>query len=204
VLLAHASFLDVDRVRYETTNGEASSLERSSAHFARAFAAHFESVVLCRVFALLGLDELPPDERAVADRVAGRATPLTSGTRLLTLLGTGGREAAWNDRTASRSHRVIPLIDESSVQDVPMIAKLLADLDVRLSHLDPGKPIAMRRMLGGTNETFYVADAQNAVDAAGRPIVLARDFVEQYRVRTVSGMGGAYVTEGRLFDEGAG
>jgi hypothetical protein len=116
---------------------------------------------------------------------------------VLSLLGTRGREASWNDRAASRGHLAIPLIDRSFVQGAPMIAKLLADLEIDLKKLDDGAPIATRHMLGGRNGTFYVPDAQSAKDDHGRNIIASREFVQAQQVRTVFGMGGAYL-DGRL------
>jgi hypothetical protein len=107
------------------------------------------------------------------------------------LLGTSGREPAWNDRTQSRGHRVIPLIDRAFVSGAPMLAKLLADLEIDLRPLDAGQPIDVRRMLGSQNGMFYVPDAKTATDGA-RMIIAERDFVSRYDVHTVFGMGGAY------------
>jgi hypothetical protein len=48
-------------------------------------------------------------------------------------------------------------------------------------------------MLGGRNGTFYVQDARTAVDSLGRHVIAARDFAQEFAIRTVFGMGGAYV-----------
>jgi len=74
-----------------------------------------------------------------------------------------------------------------------MLAQLLADLKLDLACLDDGRPIDSKRMLGGINQRFYVQSAKTALDAQGRFIIPARDFVEQYRIETVFGMAGAYV-----------
>ncbi|HEX4341610.1 MAG TPA: hypothetical protein VH062_37125 [Polyangiaceae bacterium] len=192
MLLAAADLSDVQDLRSQMGRLPSRSLEQSAAEFAALVTARFESVVLCRVFVVLTLEELPAEERKAAEAVAGARAPLASGTRVLSLLASRGREPAWNDRTASRGHRAIPLVDSSFVRGAPMIAKLLADLEVDLANLDEGKPIVTRRMLGGTNMTFYVPDARTAVDGGGKPIIAARDFTEKYGVRTVFGMGGAY------------
>jgi hypothetical protein len=196
VLIADASLADVQVLRGEMATWKCASLEEGAGKFVAAFTAHFESIVLCRVFAVLGLDELPPAEREQAMAVGG-VDGLRPNTRVLSLLATQGREAAWNDRTQSRGHRAIPLVDSSFVQGAPMIAKLLADLQVDLAMLDLGKPIATRKMLGGANVTFYVPDAPGAHDGLGRHIIPARDFIDAYGVRTVFGMGGAYM-QGQL------
>lgn len=40
---------------------------------------------------------------------------------------------------------------------------------------------------------FYVPDAMTAVDSIGRHVIADRTFVEKQGIRTVFGMGGAYV-----------
>ena len=47
-------------------------------------------------------------------------------------------------------------------------------------------------MLGGRNGTFFVPDALTAKDARAVGIA-AHDFAEEHAIRTVFGMGGAYV-----------
>ena len=191
--IGDASLAHVGRLRGEISASKNDSLEQGAGRFTSSFTSHFESVVLCRMFVVLGLQELPEAERAAASAVAGAKTVLGPDTRVLSLLATRGRKAAWNDRQLSREHRAIPLIDRSFVQGAPMIAKLLSDLEVDLASLGEGKPIATRRMLGGANVTFYVPDAPNARDDHGRPIIPARDFVEEFGIKTVFGMGGAYL-----------
>jgi hypothetical protein len=192
VLIAEAALSHVEKLRVEMAASKSDSLEQSAGTFASAFTSHFESVVLCRVFAVLGLDELPAAERDAAAAFPGAKAALAPKTRVLSLIATRGRKPSWNDRKQSQGHRAVPLVDRSFVQGAPMIAKLLSDLEVDLASLDEGKPIATRRMLGGTNMTFYVPDAPGARDALGRPIIPARDFVSDFGIRTVFGMGGAY------------
>ena len=109
------------------------------------------------------------------------------------VLGTTGREPQWNQRLTSEGHLAIPLLDRAFVQGIPMIAKLLADLEADLANLDSGMPIASRKLLGGQNATFYVPDARTMVDSQGRSVISATPFVTRYGVRGVFGMGGAYL-----------
>lgn len=74
-----------------------------------------------------------------------------------------------------------------------MVARVLGDLQVDLAGLADGKAIATRRMLGGINVKFVIDDAQTAKDAKDRWVIPSREFVNRYGVRTVFGMGGAYV-----------
>jgi hypothetical protein len=194
VLIADADLEAIRKIRAAIEDGAGDNLEKSAKSLAAAFVARFESVVLCRVFCVLSLAELPEAERKAAEAIVAGRAELGSGTRVLSLLATRGREASWNDRKLSRGHRAIPLIDSTFVQGAPMIAKLLADLKVDLANLDTGTAIATRQMLGGTNMTFYVPDAAEARDALDRRIIADADFVQRHGVKTVFGMGGAYVT----------
>jgi hypothetical protein len=191
------SFSEADRPTIEALRrqidalGEACTLEAAAQRFAALFAETFESVVLSRVFLVAPFSALPPAEQAVA---AEGAVPAPSpSTPVLSLLSTCGKLPEWNDRTASAAHRAIPLVSSRRVAAAPMIARLLSDLDVDLGALDEGRPIATRQMLGGKNGTFYVEDARDSKDAEGREVISSRDFAEQHGVRTVFGMGGAYV-----------
>jgi hypothetical protein len=161
-------------------------------HFTEEFAQTFSSLVLARVFLIVPWSAVP-----TADRDFGRP-PLRSDkrlepkTRVLSLLGTAGVDPRWRDRSLSQGHLVVPLLDRTHVEEIPMIAKLLADLEVDFAALDDGRPIATRRMLGGRNGTFFVPDAQTAADDRGRFVIPSRDFVTERGIRTVFGMAGAY------------
>lgn len=186
-----ASWADIDGLRQRIASFPPTSVETIASGFVAALKDTFESVVLARLFVVLPFADLPAAEREFAIKLVGGDDRLTAKTPCLALLGTCGREAAWNDRTQSRGHRVIPLIDRAFVSGAPMLAKLLADLEIDLRPLDAGQPIDVRRMLGSQNGMFYVPDAKTATDGA-RLIIADRDFVSRYDVHTVFGMGGAY------------
>jgi len=170
----------------------ADSLAEAAQSFATEFVETFDSVVLARVFVVLEYGALPPAERAFARELA-QMEQLPDSTRVLTLLGTRGKEDDWNDRLRSQAHHAIPLVSAATVREAPMIAKLLADLEVDLRVLDDGRPLATRQLLLGRRGTFFVADALSSTDDAGRLVIPARSFVEEHAVRSVFGMGGAYV-----------
>jgi hypothetical protein len=157
VLIAEASWSEINALRDRLGARKATSLEHAAQGFVEDLARTLPTVVLARVF-----------------------------------LGTAGVEPAWCDRRLSTGHRAIPLLNRTFVQNAPMIAKLLADLEVDLAGLDNGSPIVTRRMLGGLNNMFFVPDAQ-APERDGRHVIAARDFVRVRGIRTVFGMGGAYV-----------
>lgn len=161
--------------------------------FVETLGASFSSVVLARVFLVVPYAALPSADKAFATHSVAGDERLTEKTRVLSLIGTHGVEPSYCDRGLSKGHLAIPLLDTTHVQNIPMIAKLLADLEVDFAGLDDGRPIATRRMLGGRNGTFFIADAQTAADARERFVIPSRDFVSQYAIRTVFGMGGAYV-----------
>ncbi|MEO8904611.1 MAG: hypothetical protein ABI488_19560 [Polyangiaceae bacterium] len=186
-----STWADVDALRSGIMTGTSASIEEAAKLFVDKLAT-YSTVVLARVFLVMPLSGLPETEQAAATGAAGGASQLKPTTPVLALLGSAGRLPQWGDRTKSVAHLAIPLLSSGHVQNIPMIAKLLADLEVDLAGLDDGKPIATRRMLGGLNAAFFVADAATSLDSAGRHIIPAQDFVAANEVRTVFGMGGAY------------
>lgn len=161
--------------------------------FVGGFAARFPSVALARLFIVLPLERLPPFDQSAARRLVDDQRRLKPDTPVLSLLGSAGHDPAYLGRLESRRHLAIPLLDRAYVQSIPMVTRLLGDLDVDLLALDEGRPIVTRRMLGGQNAAFYVADARTARDESGRAIIPAQDFIEAHDIATVFGMGGAYV-----------
>jgi hypothetical protein len=188
-----ASWDDVNALRdgLMIRRSETSAEDVAQAFAELLFAAH-DTAVLVRTFLVLPFEDLPERERDFATRLVAGDPRLGARTPVLTLLGSAGREPAWNGRLGSRGHVAIPLLDRAFVHDVPMVAKLLSDLDANLVGLDDGTLLASRKMLGGANGAFYVADASTTLDAIGRHVIPARDFVAAHQVRSVFGMGGAY------------
>lgn len=161
-----------------------------------AFLKEFPSVILARVFAVLPFERLPAVDAEVARRFAekvGAIQLLLPKTPVLSLLGTSGLAKTWNNRVRSTAHLAIPLLSKELVEGAPMLAQLLADLKFDLACLDDARPIDSKRMMGGTNQRFYVRSAKTALDLRGRFIIPARDFVALHEVETVFGMAGAYV-----------
>ena len=188
-----ATWPDVERLRGAVAAKDASSVEAAAGTFVSAFTAAFSDIALIRLFIVLPVARVPEREGAFAARFAAADPRFGPDTRVLTLLGSRGREPDWNERRLSRGHLCIPLIDRKFVEAAPMIAKLLSDIDVDLGVFDDGRPIATRKLLGGKNGMFYVPDAATAMDAHGRYVIADRAFVERYAIRTVFGMGGAYL-----------
>jgi hypothetical protein len=192
-VLGAATWDDIERLRTAVGGGQPRTLEAAAQGFVTAFAGAFTDAALVRMFAVMPFQDVPEPERTFARSLGGHDPRLSERTRVLTLLGTAGHEPRWNDRRASRGHLCIPLLDRSFVESAPMIAKLLADIDVDLAGFDDGRPIATRKLLGGNNGMFYVQDASTAKDVQGRHIIPDQAFVKKHGIRTVFGMGGAYL-----------
>ncbi len=168
-------------------------LQEAAQLFVEALASAFpESLVLSRVYVVAPSVAVPQADRDIADAIArGAGAKLENSTPLLSLLGSAGRQPAWNDRGYSRNHRVIPLLNSTYVEEIPMVAGLLSDLGVNLGSFDTES--THRMMLGGLNGIFYVEDATTARDTKDRLLIPAQDFVKEFGVKTVFGMGGAYL-----------
>jgi hypothetical protein len=192
-LFAASGWADVERLREGLGSRGEATVRAAGQGFAADIARHFSSVVLARVFLVLPFRSLPPPDRAFAIGVAKGDSRLDERTPVLSLLGTSGREPHWGNRERSNGHLAIPLLARAHVENIPMLARLLGDLQVDFSALDDGRALASERMLGGSNAKFYVPDAQTAKNERGEFVIPAREFVKKYAVRTVFGMGGAYL-----------
>jgi hypothetical protein len=191
--LGDASWSDIDAMRARIAAGKPASVQQAAEQLTALFATRFSTVVLARVFLVVPLERLPPDDSAFARAVVDHDPRLTATTPVLSLLGTHGQRPEWNDRTRSVGHRAIPLLDRASVLAAPMIARLLGDLEVDLQELlGTGGPIATRMMVGGRNTMFYVPDARTTRDELGRPVIQP-EFASTYGIESVFGMGGSYL-----------
>jgi hypothetical protein len=155
-----------------------------------------ESVVLARVFVTIPFHALPATNKAFVEGLAGSAAreSLKPGTPVLSLIGTSGDETVWGDRRNSRGHIGIPLISSTFVGGIPMISRLLYELGVPLDWVDSHNPSVITEKLGESTGLFFVDDAATAVDPQGRKIITAQDFVSEYGVKTVFGLGTVYDT----------
>ena len=181
--------------RVEPRIREAKTLEEGAQTLATELYTQFaESVVLARVFVTAPFDALPADVCTFVENLvksAGRPASLRGPVPVVSLVGTQGQEAAWNDRRNSRRHQGIPLISSSFVAAIPMIARLFRDLGVPLEWIDSDDAEHFATAVGHSAGLFFVRDAATAVDDHGRTII-APDFVSTYGIKTVFGAGGAY------------
>ena len=191
MLLSDADWPQINELRKTIEASAPSSVEDAAQRFATLFVETFSSIVLARVFIVHPFEEASALDQTFAMKLVGDDPRVNAKTPTLCLLGTRGREDDWNHRERSTGHLAIPLL-KSLVANTPMIAKLLADLELDHADLDDGFASTTQKMLGSTNGKFFVQSAPTAVDSRNRPIIPGRSFVKQYDVKTVFGMGGSY------------
>jgi hypothetical protein len=186
----------LERDVQKVTRGSA-SLEEAVQRYTGLIRERFaDDVVLARVFVTLPYRDLPPTNRGFVDELArakGVEGKMGPDVLTLSLLGTSGVEPDWNDRRRSRGHVGIPLVSSAFVAAIPMIARLLHELGLGFDWLDTADADLVVKTLGSINGVFHVADAVSATDAQGRKIIPAQDFVATHGVRSVIGVGGAYI-----------
>jgi hypothetical protein len=172
---------------------QATTLEEAAQALAAALYNQFaESAILTRVYVTAPFEALPPPTQAFVQALPGAAAALNATTPVLSLVGTQGQNADWNDRRKSRQHGAIPLISAEFVDGIPMIARLLRELGVPLDWIDSHDARRLVTTIGATVGLFYVEDAVRAVDDRGRKVIPAVDFIFAYHVKSVFGTGGAY------------
>jgi hypothetical protein len=177
----------------ETRLSPAETLSEAAQSFADCIYETFPAeLALVRTYAMVPGASLPADRRASL-AAQGHDTALVPEARVLTLLGTRGIERSWNEPRRSRNHLCIPFTKPEAVMAVPMMAALLTQLGLELSWIGVTGDVFARRLVGGFNGLFYVADAARASDDLGRLIIPAQDFVAANRIVTVFGQGGAYL-----------
>ena len=150
------------------------------------------SCVLVRFFNTYPYEKLPPDLQKFTCKVLGTSS-VSPDMNCLTLLATVGDRAEWNSRANSVKYKVIPLINENSVAQIPMISRLFNQFGVEVSAVVKPAPSLIVDMEQKTYNTFYVSDA------VGSPYIPAqKDFVIHYGIQSVFGFGGILIS-GALF-----
>lgn len=155
-----------------------------------------ESIVLARVFVTLPFRVLTSRGKSFVTELAGTKNLrhlLNNTTQVLSLLGTYGERPEWRDRFQSRGHLGIPLLSASFVESIPMVSRLMNDMGINTDWFDEREPDVLVKNLGRAAGVFYVRDAGTWLDHQNRKIVPAHDFVEEYGVKTVFGLGGSYL-----------
>ena len=175
---------------------QSQSLEAAAQAVAEALHTQFEeSVVLARVYLTSHFDALPQANKDFVQKLAesaGAAGDLKGATPVLSLTGTHGQEAEWCDRRNSKGHVGIPLISSAFVGAIPMISRMLGEFGVPMGFLDSHDTGIIIENIGSAAGLFFVEDAAEATDSEGRKIIATQDFVADYSVKSVFGIGGAY------------
>ena len=146
---------------------------------------HFEddagapAIALARLFKTDSYGRLDPELQAVVRQAIATPPPEL---KCLRLLATVGSEPAWNDIRHSVSHRVIPLPSETAVEQLPMIARLLQQLELDVGGLVQSDAKLVVR--GAQTSVFHVEEA------LGSHYVPAQDeFIRRFGIRSVVGFG---------------
>jgi hypothetical protein len=191
------SYFHVDLKKRTTSIADSRTLEQAAQRFVEELYSDFGSSVLVRLYTTIPYEKLPLSRKTFVDQIArlsGISEQIRADTQVLCLMGTKGRRAEWTDRRHSKGHLAIPLVSGKFVQSIPMVTRLLNEFGIGTEWLDrPDKTSIITRSMGKVATVFYVPDATTFRDHANRLVIPAQDFVSQNSVRTVFGVGGAYV-----------
>ncbi len=152
-----------------------------------------ESVVLVRLYVTMPYGQLSPIGTNFVNGLAQATNNnefINPKTPILSLMGTSGKEPEWNSRLQSKGHVAIPLISKEFIDGIPMMARLLRDLGLNIDGLDKDDQKLTSNVLSNLQGLFLVENAATKIDDLGRKIIAAQDFVQQYGVKSVFGLGG--------------
>jgi len=155
-----------------------------------------ESAVLFRFFATMAFAVLPEPDRSFVTGLAhsrGVLSELKDETCVVTLLGTRGRRPNWNDRHKSERRLCVPLLSASFIQTIPVVARLMTDVDQDVDWLSKQTTRIMVKTMGTMSRIVYVDDAGTAETEDHFKIIPSQDFVAANGVKTVLGLGGSYL-----------
>ncbi len=181
----------------ERSSGCATVEEAAQAVVDTLYTEYSDSIVLARLYATIPYNKLPASNQAFVNQVAKThqvSNLLAEDTLVISLMGTRGARASWNDRRKSQGHVGIPLVSEAFIDQIPMMSRLLKEVGLGLSWIDSKNTSMVIEAMGRTSGIFYVEDALTAVDQQHRKIIAAQDFVEANQVKTVFGLAGGYAT----------
>ncbi len=155
-----------------------------------------ESIVLCRFFLSLPYKQVPEEKQEFVLKLSEDAEIkhlIKDDIMILTLLGTHGVCDDWNDCKKSKGHIGIPLASATFIDRVPMMSRLLKQFGAGIDWIDSGDTKFVVKTMGDLSGVFYVENAMTERDAKDRLIIAAQDFVNEYKVKTVFGIGGGYL-----------
>jgi len=147
---------------------------------------------LIRFFKTHSYGNLPQDLQLLTKSVLKRRT-INQDTKCLTLLATKGENPQWNDKKLSIGHQVIPLIDQDTVAQIPMISQLIWQFGLEIENVIKPEPEIIMNLGKKNLNVFYVAEAINS------PYIPAQEnFVIPYQIKSVVGLGGM-LPSGNIF-----
>jgi hypothetical protein len=139
---------------------------------------------------------LSAQDRQLVDKkgdISGIAHLFRDSTPVLTLLGTRGRNADWNERDKSQGFRCIPLLSSKYVTSLSMLSMQFKNMNFDFSQFDDwDTSIVEKGRAGEYSGMLYVNDAVIDKDDQNRMIVPRQEFVTEYGVKTVLGFGAGY------------
>lgn len=147
---------------------------------------------LVRFYKTHGYETLEPPLRAVADRIL-KGVPAPLDMKCLTLLASAGDEVAWNSRTASQGHQVIPLPSAEVISQLPMVAQLVRQFGLEISDLVKPSPTLLVTLGQRSFNVFHVAEVEGSAHVPAQD-----EFVRPYGIRSALGFGGM-LPSGDLF-----
>jgi hypothetical protein len=133
---------------------------------------------LVRVYRLTQLKELPEEITSLVD---------VNRERWMCLMGTYGKEEAWQSRHTSQGHKALNIGADQS----PMLSAALYQLglDVGIEYPKPALELSM------DNATFMTRYF-HVEKASGSPFIPAQDpFVKPYSIQSVIGIGNGFVSK---------
>ncbi len=151
-----------------------------------------KSSALVRFFMTYPYESLDEKLRLLASKMQG-GQPLEKTTSCLVLLATVGMLPEWNSKELSRGHLVIPLIDQQTVDQHPMIAQLVYQLGINIDKVIHPMPTLETELESKIFNVFHVPDA------LGSPHIPAQnEFVIPFGIKSALGFGSMLPT-GNLF-----
>lgn len=180
----------------DTRLSQAGAVDTAAQAFTDILYEHFEDdSALVRLYCTVAYRDLPDANQKFVHAIAddnGVTDRLHDDTPVLSLMGTTGKETAWCDRRKSHGHIGIPLVSSAFVDAIPMVSRLLQQMGVGIHWIDEAD---LRPAVPGAAQLsgfFYVANAATEKDAHGRLVIPAQDFVSDYGVKSVCGVGATY------------
>ena len=96
-------------------------------------------------------------------------------------------------RRKSERHLAVPLTQASFIQTIPMVARLMSDMETGIEWVEKQKTRIMVKSFGTMARVLYVEDAATTKTSDGFKLIPDQDFVKENGVKTVIGLGGAYL-----------